>query len=446
MNSPHARHVVAAALCLAAQTWAIAAFAQVTDAERAVARQLFREGDDLQRAGKIAEALDRFQRAEQAYAAPTNMLRIAECQAALGRLVESAESYRTVLRSPVPEDAPAPFRAALEQAKGELAQVEPRIPKLRVVPEPARISATAFRIDGQAVSAALLGERIPLDPGPHRVQVSAPGYASGDATEVLRERDDKTLHISLVASSGTPPAAVEAPLPVLPVLPPSATSTGDAAPPAHEVPAPPVYESPVPAGSRPPLNRSVLIGAHLGVTFPTGTVPTDRSNGTSTDIGNASLGGLAVGLDVGVRVARRWYVGGTLEHAELGQAHGAAAVLPTYGSESSNTSLLELVAGFIANPDKPSFFGEVGVGVRWYTLVVSPGAQSAAGARDRHQGDLGPEFTLGGGIWIPAGRNLRLLPELTAGFGTFQTFGGSEGQAGHVFISIGLAGFFNADF
>jgi hypothetical protein len=56
---------------------------------------------------------------------------------------------------------------------------------------------------------------------------------------------------------------------------------------------------------------------------------------------------------------------------------------------------------------------------------------------------------LGGGIWIPAGKSVRLLPELAAGIGTFPTYRGDAPDgplAGHVFISVGLAGFFNADF
>ena len=58
------------------------------------------------------------------------MLRIAECQAALGRLVESTESYRAVVRTPLPAGAPPAFQAAVDQAKAELTQVEPRVPKV----------------------------------------------------------------------------------------------------------------------------------------------------------------------------------------------------------------------------------------------------------------------------------------------------------------------------
>ena len=88
--------------------------AQVSDAERAAARDLFKEGDELQRAGKFADALDKFQRAERAYDAPTNVVRIAECQAALGRLVESAETYRSALRAPLPPGSPQAFQTAMD--------------------------------------------------------------------------------------------------------------------------------------------------------------------------------------------------------------------------------------------------------------------------------------------------------------------------------------------
>ena len=81
-----------ASLTSSALSGAPLALAQVSDAERAGARELFKEGDDLQRAGHFAEALDKFQRAQQVFAAPTNLLRMAECDAALGRLVESAGS------------------------------------------------------------------------------------------------------------------------------------------------------------------------------------------------------------------------------------------------------------------------------------------------------------------------------------------------------------------
>ena len=109
-----------------------AALAQISDSERAAARQLYAEGTDLQNAGKYEEALDKFQRAQKVFSAPTNLLRIAQCQASLGKLVESAETYRTLIRTPLPPNSPPAFEQAVDAAKGELAQVEPRVPKIKI--------------------------------------------------------------------------------------------------------------------------------------------------------------------------------------------------------------------------------------------------------------------------------------------------------------------------
>ncbi|MGH7272235.1 MAG: PEGA domain-containing protein, partial [Polyangiaceae bacterium] len=185
--------------------WSMPAHAQVGDAERATARDLFKQGDKLQRSGDFAAALDTFQRAEQIFSAPTNMLRIAECEAALGRFAESAESYRAVMRTPLPAGAPAAFKGAVGQARSELAQVEPRVPKLIVSVEPQGLDKEQMQVDGQNVPAALIGEPMPLDPGTHTVIVSAPGYASTEQRVTLAEHDSKSLPVTLQPVAPAPP-------------------------------------------------------------------------------------------------------------------------------------------------------------------------------------------------------------------------------------------------
>src|SRR6185312_10843599 len=171
--------------------------AQVTDAERASARELFKQGDSLQREGKFADALDKFQRAQQVFAAPTNLLRMAECDAALGRLVESTEAYREVLRTQLPPNAPPAFQAAIDQAKAELSQVEPRVPKLVVQVQPPGVQVPQMTIDGQNVPGALIGEPMPLDPGTHKINLIAPGYASAEQQVDLKEHESKTVAVAL---------------------------------------------------------------------------------------------------------------------------------------------------------------------------------------------------------------------------------------------------------
>src|SRR3984957_12939295 len=91
-----------------------------SDADRAAARELFVEGVKLQEAGSFADALDRFDRAQAVFSAPTHLLHIAECEAAVGKLVESAETYRTLTRTTLPPGAPNAFVQAQKPGTAKL--------------------------------------------------------------------------------------------------------------------------------------------------------------------------------------------------------------------------------------------------------------------------------------------------------------------------------------
>ena len=80
-----------------------------------------------------------------------------------------------MLRTPLPAGAPPAFQAAVDQAKAELSQVEPRVPKLVVQVQPGGVQSPKLQIDGQNFPAALIGEPISLDVGVHKIAVLAPG-------------------------------------------------------------------------------------------------------------------------------------------------------------------------------------------------------------------------------------------------------------------------------
>jgi hypothetical protein len=427
-------------------SWVSTAHAQVGDAERAAARTLFQEGDTLQRAGKFTEALDKFQRAQQVFSAPTNMLRIAECDAALGRLVESEESYRAVVRTPLPTGSPPAFQAAVDQARAELAQVEPRVPKLVVQVEPANVPSPQLQIDGQSVPAALLGEPFPLDPGAHKVLVSASGFAGTEQTVTLKERESKTVQFALRPIPGVTyaPSTTGAPPPPPPPFVGSSQGAGEL-PPGTPPPPPPVGEAPPGTGPR-ESRMGVIMGLHLGLELPNGQV--QGLDGSTVNISSVSAGGLAYALDGGLRFARQWYVGLTLEHASLGAGKDASALGAGAGSLSSSTTAAGVVIGLIVNPDRVSFFGELGAQARWYDL-------SYADVTGKHPATYtAGEALLGLGVWIPVGHSFRLLPEATAGLGAFgppsrsgqvPTTTTATDSLGHGFVMFGVAGFYNID-
>lgn len=421
------------ALPIALAAWAPSADAQVNDAQRAAARDLFKQGDELQRASRFAEALDKFQRAQQVFSAPTNQLRIAECEAALGRLVESTEAFRSVMRTPLAPGSPQAFQVAIDQAKVELEQVEPRVPRLVVQVQPSNPPSMQLQLDGQSVSSALVGEPIPLDPGSHRIAVVAAGYAGAEQSIVLKERETRSVLLSLKLAAGSVTPLPPSPPPLPTAAPqPTAHAPGETPPPP-----PPIEATDNATGTPKPSRSGLLIGAHLGLEGVVGALPI--GSGESLPTSEVAGSGLAIAFDGAYRFGRHWGVGLTVERAGFGAG--------TQSGASANTTLVEVFAAFIANPDRTSFYGQVGVGSRW--LSYSGYTNSTSVTNQAPSGDYNsPDFSLGAGLWIPAGRPVRLLPKVTFGIGNFDPPGGGQtGKTyGHTFFMLGLAGFYNLDF
>lgn len=423
--------------------------AQVTDSQRAAARDLFKEGDALQRSGKLAEALDKFQRAQAVFDAPTNLLRIAECEAALGRLVESAEAFRAVLRAQLPPGSPPAFQAAVDQARAELAQVEPRVPKLvvEVQVQAGKVEKLQLQIDGQNVAAALVGASLPLDPGTHKVSVGAPGYATVEQQVTLKEQESKTASLTLRPAPASASGAGGAGATGAPATssPPGAVPEAPGNPP----PPPPVVDAM--AAPLPKPRPSLLLGAHLGWSFPNGQVPLGGTSAADARVISGT--GPAFGVEGGIRFARQWYAGLMLEHAELGagSASGLDNVngVPTgvTGSKASTTEV-GAVIGVITNPDRPGFYGEIGLAARWLNVSFTGGGNPSATYSS-------PEAILAAGVWLPAGRHLRLVPEATLNLGTYNAPTGasaldpsgstSSSPPGHFYLMVGVVGFYSVD-
>jgi len=312
---------------------------------------------------------------------------------------------------------------------------------------PASVTNESLVIDGTTVPAALLGEPIPLDPGPHKVTVTAPGYTSPEQQVTLKERDSKTINVELQVSPGS--AGTLPPPP--PPAPPGSSSSAEPPPPApygsssSEPAQPPPFEPEARAKDKKDARGSVLLGAHLGLDIPAGTIPLSQSVGTragtsANPTGNASFSdisgpGLGYGLDVGVRFLRNWYLGLSLDHATLSQGKNPASVGGD-GSLQSDTTSFGLVGAFIATPEKPSFLGEIGLQSRWYNFQYN-----TSGSQSYSSG----EIMIGVGLWLPLGRFFRLVPLGTVGFGDFTAPGpgAPSGGPGHAFVTLGVEGFYN---
>jgi hypothetical protein len=167
-----------------------------TDADRAAARDLYGAGVTLQQQGKFGDALDKFQRSIAVMRVPTTQLHIAQCKVGLTHLVAGAEDYRAIMNTTLPPNSPPAFVDAQKLAGQELASLEPRIPhaKIVVAPNPPGLQVV---VDGQSLNSALLGVPRPIDPGTHKVSLTAPGYMPTEQTFDIKEKESKDVPLTL---------------------------------------------------------------------------------------------------------------------------------------------------------------------------------------------------------------------------------------------------------
>ena len=179
----------------------VAVGSNMSDSERkASARAAYQEGVELQAQKSWAEALARFQFAQRLVDAPTHLLHIAQCMDRLGRLVEARESYETLTHVDLPPGAPGPFREALETGKRELADLQPRIPTLRIEvrPAPGTLRTLSLTINGRPLPPEVIGIPRPINPGTYQITATAWGIAAAKPVQVtLAERDVRTVELML---------------------------------------------------------------------------------------------------------------------------------------------------------------------------------------------------------------------------------------------------------
>lgn len=184
--------------------------ADVSDGDKATARQLTIDGYEALKKNDYTGAADRFKRADSLYHAPTITLGMARAQAGLGKLVSAQELYSRVVHEPLPPNASAGVTKAVEDAKRELEALSPRVPS--VVINVKGTDAPKVTLDGMDVPSAALGVKRPIDAGKHIIKATAAGFAPGEATVSLLEGKSESITIELKPGQDTsaPPVAAAA--------------------------------------------------------------------------------------------------------------------------------------------------------------------------------------------------------------------------------------------
>lgn len=176
---------------------------------RITARKLGAEALKLYDGGYYAAALDKFEAAGSLVPTPTLSLYSARCLIKLGRLVDASERYLTATRMTLEKNAPAVMLKAQVDAAVERDKLMPTIPQLKIEVSGPAGKGIKVQLDGRDLPAAMLGEKVPVDPGKHALR------AVRADTTVERE-------VSVAPSESTQVllAMPPLPLPPPPVTPP----------------------------------------------------------------------------------------------------------------------------------------------------------------------------------------------------------------------------------
>jgi hypothetical protein len=184
----------AAALLLTASP----ATAQPRELDRERARELANRAADAVARGEHAVAEQLLTEAYREYPAPTIALLHARTLLQLRRLAGALNAYRRAATTGVAAHAPAAWVRAVEEARREALELEPRVPRLRVAVSGAATDAhlTRVTLDHQPLSSAQRAHWIFVDPGRHVVRVEHAGRSSEKIVR-LEERQSSAVEIEI---------------------------------------------------------------------------------------------------------------------------------------------------------------------------------------------------------------------------------------------------------
>jgi hypothetical protein len=203
--------------CAAALSFAAPAHADGDN--RAVAEALFAKGRDAAARGDLASACAAFEESERLDPAPGTMFNLGDCEEKRGHIASAWQWFAEALtKLPASDD-----RRALVESRAT--SLKSRLPMLAIRLEPGAPASSTVLRDSIELRAVSLGASLPIDPGTHRVVVSAPGHAEKRFVIDIVEGQQKEL---LVGPGPEKPAAAAPP--VLPATPPPAPLKPEPAP------------------------------------------------------------------------------------------------------------------------------------------------------------------------------------------------------------------------
>jgi hypothetical protein len=282
--------------------------AEASAETRARARQLADEGVRQIREGRVDRGIASLREAQELVPVPTIALEIARALVSVGRLSEAVEAYRETTAMALPAWLRGMPRITQEhaqrEARGELAVLVKRVPKVRLVL--LGIPAERVAIDGEELSSSSIGKELYIDPGIHVFEAER-----GDTSvrKEVRLTEGDAISVALRLEAGKKQAEKVAP--------------------AEPAPRPPAAERKreEPSAAQPIAGYALLglAGACLGATIGTWVVGADLASGLEPSCPEQSCDPATLGSD-GMEDLERYRALRTATIA-LGVATAAAAAV-----------------------------------------------------------------------------------------------------------------------
>ena len=179
----------------------------VVKTDSAVAAQvLFDEGIKLIEAGKWKEACAKLEASNGVEWAPGTAINLADCYEHIGR---TASAWAKFLEAEPHFRGRTPPDPRADVAKKRAEALASKLSRLTIeVPAAAKIPGIVIKRDGDAVSDGQWGTGIPVDPGPHVIEVSAPGKQGWKwEAEVGEGGANVTVKVPVLEDAVVPPTA-----------------------------------------------------------------------------------------------------------------------------------------------------------------------------------------------------------------------------------------------
>jgi tetratricopeptide (TPR) repeat protein len=184
--------------------------AQAQSSNQLAAESLFREARRLLDEGKYKEACEKLAASQSLEPAAGTALNLARCYEKTGQVASAWARYREA--ASIAQASGQADRAATAR-KGADA-LEPSLPRLNIqAPEDAIERPQKITRDGEVVAREAWGVLVPVDPGSHEVEASAPGKKPWATTVAVALRESKNVIVPPLADDPAASSPADAPAP-----------------------------------------------------------------------------------------------------------------------------------------------------------------------------------------------------------------------------------------